>query len=82
MRGHISIIPDDTHQAEAITTEMWKDSIRVVISMCESRRLWRSSSQFNERRFSDVIHTNINQQTLSHQVFDDVQVELSYSSLK
>jgi len=27
------LVPDDTHQAEAITTQMWKDDIRVVIPM-------------------------------------------------
>ncbi|HYT44109.1 MAG TPA: ABC transporter substrate-binding protein, partial [Methylomirabilota bacterium] len=31
------LVPDDTHQAEAITTQMWKDDIRVVIPM------WRAS---------------------------------------
>ena len=41
-------VPDDTHQAEATTMWMWKDGVRVVIPM------WRASSQFNERRFSDV----------------------------
>lgn len=27
------LVPDDTHQAEAITTQIWKDGIRVVIPM-------------------------------------------------
>jgi branched-chain amino acid transport system substrate-binding protein len=27
------LVPDDTHQAEAITSQMWKDGIRVVIPM-------------------------------------------------
>ncbi|MDQ6862550.1 MAG: penicillin-binding protein activator [Thermoproteota archaeon] len=30
------LVPDDTHQAEAIATQMWKDGIRVVVP------IWRS----------------------------------------
>jgi branched-chain amino acid transport system substrate-binding protein len=36
------LVPDDTHQAEAITTQMWKDDIRVVVP------IWRTDVYGND----------------------------------
>jgi branched-chain amino acid transport system substrate-binding protein len=36
------LVPDDTHQAEAITTQMWKDGIRVVVP------IWRTDVYGND----------------------------------
>jgi ABC-type branched-subunit amino acid transport system substrate-binding protein len=36
------LVPDDTHQAEAITTQMWKDDIRVVVP------IWRTDIYGND----------------------------------